>query len=159
MTEEEKIKQELEEKFCCLKDKVMIKRERRIFADVPIEKFDEIFAFTVKQMHFDAISAITGMDSGDFFTVMYHLNKEGRILLNLSISVNKNNPSIKTVIPYFASADVYEREIIDLLGIQVEGLPEGNRYPLPDGWPTNEHPLRKDWKPSQSKKEAPNALL
>jgi len=159
MTEEEKIKQELEEKFGCLKDKVVIKRERRIFADVPIEKFDEIFAFTVKQMHFDAISAITGMDSGDLFTVMYHLNKEGRIVLNLTISVNKNNPSIKSVIPYFASADIYEREITDLLGIQVEGLPAGNRYPLPDGWPTNEHPLRKDWKASQSKKEVRNALL
>jgi membrane-bound hydrogenase subunit beta len=159
MTEEEKIKQELEGKFSCLKDKVIIKRERRIFADVPVEKFGEIFDFAVKQMHFDAISAITGMDNGDSFRVMYHLNKEGRVVLNLAISVSRDKPSIKTVEPYFASADVYERELIDLLGIQVEGMPAGSRYPLPDNWPTNDHPLRKDWKASPSKKEAPNALL
>ena len=158
MTDEEKIKQELEQKFGCLKDKVVIKRERRLFADVPTEKFYEIFDFTVKQMHFNAISAITGMDSGDMFTVMYHLNKDGRIVLNLTVSVSKDKPSIKTVTPYFASADIYEREIMDLLGIQVQGLPAGNRYPLPDSWSANDHPLRKDWK-SPSKKEKPNALL
>jgi membrane-bound hydrogenase subunit beta len=152
MTEEIKIKQELEEKFDCLKDKVNIKRDRRIFADVPVDKFDEIFAFTVKQMHFNAISAITGMDNGEDFTVMYHLNKDGKIVLSLAIRVNKDTPSIKTVTPYFASAEMYEREIMDLLGIQIDGLPAGSRYPLPDSWPTNEHPLRKDWKASQPEK-------
>ncbi len=157
MTEEEKIKQELEEKFGSLKDKVIIKRNRRIFTEIPVEKFDEIFAFTVNQMHFDAISTITGMDSGSSFTIMYHLNREGRILLNLAISVSKDKPSIKTVTPYFLSADIYEREIMDLLGIQVEGLSVGSRYPLPDSWPINEHPLRKDWKASQPEKEVRNA--
>ena len=159
MTEEEKIKQELEEKFGCLKDAVIIKRNRRIFADVPIEKFDEVFAHTVKQMHFDALSAITGMDRGDSFKVIYHLNREGRVVLNLGINVSKNNPAIKTVTSFFPGADIYEREIRDLLGMQVEGLPAGGRYPLPDNWPTNEHPLRKDWKAKNSQKEVRNALL
>ena len=47
----------------------------------------------------------------------------------------------------YAGAQVYERELVDLFGAQVEGLPPGNRYPLTDDWPTDEHPLRKDWKP------------
>jgi Ni,Fe-hydrogenase III component G len=37
---------------------------------------------------------------------------------------------------------------MDLLGIKVEGLPEGRRYPLPDNWPQGQYPLRKDWDPS-----------
>jgi Ni,Fe-hydrogenase III component G len=36
--------------------------------------------------------------------------------------------------------------MMDLFGMQVEGLPPGNRYPLPDDWPPNQYPLRKDWK-------------
>jgi membrane-bound hydrogenase subunit beta len=46
----------------------------------------------------------------------------------------------------FPAADCYERELVDLLGFEVQGLPPGNRYPLPDGWPDGQHPLLKDWK-------------
>lgn len=157
MTEEEKIKQEMEEKFGYLKDAIVIKRKGRIFADVSLEKFDEVFAFAVKQMNFDAISAITGMDTGDRFAIIYHLNRQGSIVLNLRVSIGKDNPAIKTVTSFFPSAEMYEREIMDLLGIKVDGLFEGSRYPLPDNWPKNEYPLRKDWKTSTPNKEAQNA--
>jgi len=33
-----------------------------------------------------------------------------------------------------------------MLGVQIEGLPPGKRYPLPDNWPAGQYPLRKDWK-------------
>jgi len=157
MTEEKKIKQELEEKFSYLKDAIVIKRYRRVFVNVSLEKFDEVFAYAARQMHFEALSTITGMDNGESFTVMYHLNRQGRIVLNLGINVSKNNPVIKTVTSFFAGADIYERELVDLLGIQVEGLAVGNRYPLPDNWPKNEYPLRKEWKAGASGKETQNA--
>jgi NADH:ubiquinone oxidoreductase subunit C len=157
MTEEEKIKQEMEEKFGYLKDAVVVKRNRRIFANVSLEKFDEVFTYVVRQMHFDALPAITGMDNGDSFTVLYHLSRQGGIVLNLRVNLNKNNPTIKTVTSFFPSADAYERELVDLLGIQVNGLAAGSRYPLPDKWPKDEHPLRKDWKTGTSKKEVQNA--
>jgi membrane-bound hydrogenase subunit beta len=32
-------------------------------------------------------------------------------------------------------------------------LPEGFRYPLPDDWPANQYPLRKDWSPEDLKKK------
>ena len=32
-----------------------------------------------------------------------------------------------------------------MLGIKVEGLVPGRRYPLPDDWPKGQYPLRKDW--------------
>jgi Ni,Fe-hydrogenase III component G len=108
-------------------------------------------------MHFDAICAITGMDIVDRYAIMYHLNRQGSIVLNLRIYTGKDNPVIKTVTLFFPGAEMYEREMMDLLGIKVEGLPEGGRYPLPDNWPKDEHPLRKDWKAGASKKENQNA--
>jgi Ni,Fe-hydrogenase III component G len=69
-------------------------------------------------------------------------------MLNLKTWVLKENAAIKTVTDTFSAADIYEREISDLLGIKMEGLAPGRRYPLPDDWPDGEYPLRKDWKRS-----------
>jgi membrane-bound hydrogenase subunit beta len=155
---EQKIKQELEDKFTYLKDAVIIKRKGRIFAQVPLDKFKEVFVYAVKQMHFLALSAITGLDRGDgVFEVIYHLNQEGKVLLNLKVSLNKEDPEINSVTLVCPSADIYERELMDLLGIKVNGLAAGSRYPLPDNWPKGEYPLRKDWKCSIPNKEAQNA--
>ncbi|MCX5669570.1 MAG: NADH-quinone oxidoreductase subunit C [Candidatus Omnitrophica bacterium] len=154
---EENIKRELEDKFTYLKDAVIIQRRGRMFAQVPLDKFDEVFAYAVKQMHFLALSAITGLDNRDGFEVIYHLNQEGKLLLNLSVGLNKENPQVKSVIPYCPSADIYERELMDLLGIKVSGLAAGHRYPLTDDWPKGEYPLRKDWKSGTRNEEAQNA--
>lgn len=154
---EEMIKQELEDKFNYLKDAVTIKRKGRIFAQIPGDKFEEVFAYAVKQMNFIALSAITGLDKGDGFEVIYHLNQEGKILLNLSVNLNKENPEVKSVTLYCPSADIYERELMDLLGIKVNGLSAGHRYPLADNWPKGEYPLRKDYKGSTGNEEAQNA--
>ena len=159
MTQEEKIQQDLIAKFADIKDTQIIKRDRRMFLDVPQEKFSEIFRYLVKDMQFSFLSAITGMDEGNSIAVIYHLTREGRIILSLRIRTSRDNPVIETVTDYFPSADAYERELMDLLGVQVEGLADGHRYPLPDVWPRRDYPLRKDWKPPvyKPKEEVPNA--
>lgn len=146
MSDEKKITEELTNKFSCLKDTVTVKRERRIFADVPADKFRDVFDYAVKDMQFSNLSAITGLDEGGAFGVVYHLNKKGKTVLSLKIVIPRENPAVKTVTEYFPAADAYERELTDLLGIKVEGLPPGHRYPLPDNWPAGQYPLRKDWK-------------
>lgn len=151
MTPEEKIKEELENKFDFLKDKSTISRQRRIFLEVPLEKVGEVFAFLFNTLQFRCLSAITGLDEGDALAVIYHLTREGSIVLNLRVRLSRDNPAVKTVTNYFPAADSYEREMMDLLGIKVEGLAPGHRYPLPDGWPQNDFPLRKDWKGTADK--------
>ena len=42
-------------------------------------------------------------------------------------------------------AVLYEREIQEMFGIVVEGIPDGRRLNLPDDWPDGVFPLRKDW--------------
>ena len=67
-------------------------------------------------------------------------------MLNFKTGVAKNVPLLKTVTGYFPSAEIYERELADLLGVEVIGLKKGKRYPLPDNWPEGQYPLRKGWK-------------
>jgi len=148
MTQEEKIKQDIIDKFNYLKDSIIIKRERRLFLDVEADKFGEVFDYLVKNMNVSILSAITGMDDVNRYAVIYHIGKENGVMVNVRACLSKDNPVVNTVTSYFPAADIYERELTDLLGIKVNGLGEGQRYPLPEDWPENDHPLRKDWKGS-----------
>lgn len=145
MSEEAAIQQELESKFPHLQGKMTNPRPRRVFAQVAAANFAEVFDYAVKKMNFNVLCTITGLDQGETLSVIYHLAQENKIVLNLATDLQKLDPSIQSVTSYFPSADCYEREMVDLLGIKVQGLPPGNRYPLPDDWPKEVYPLRKDW--------------
>ncbi len=143
---EEKIQQELEAKFEALKGHIRIQRARRIFVEVPDDGlFPAVFDYAVKALEFGHLLMITGLDEGAVFGVLYHLARGG-VILTLKRYCPRENPVIKTITPYFPAGDNYERELVDLLGIRVEDLPPGPRYPLPENWPAGEYPLRKDWK-------------
>ncbi|MCX5726448.1 MAG: NADH-quinone oxidoreductase subunit C [Candidatus Saganbacteria bacterium] len=153
MNEALEIRSALEEKFPYLKEAVKVDRERRVSLEVPYDKFLEVFDHAVKKLYFTSINTITGLDEGEYLAFIYHLSARSGIVLNLRTKVLKDKESIKTIISYFPSAAIYERELVDLLGAKVEGLPEGLRYPLPDGWPKGEYPLRKNWDASVLDKE------
>lgn len=153
MTEEEMLKQ-LVGQFPFLQDKIRVQRKRRIFASVDMPNFEEVFVFAMRELEFKILCTITGLDNGATIGLIYHMARVDGIALNIQTEVPKENPAIQTMTKYFSCAEIYERELADLLGVRVEGLAEGQRYPLPDNWPKGEYPLRKDWK---SSKEAGNA--
>ena len=150
MAETQDIQAELVARFPFMAERLRVARERRIFAWVPPEKLAEVFDYVVKSMQFTMLSAITALDEGATLGMIYHLARESGVVLSLSTSVPKDKPVVQIVTPYFPAADAYEREAVDLLGLQVQGLPPGSRYPLPDNWPAGECPLRKDWKPKNA---------
>ena len=147
MANEETIRQELAAKVPFLTEKIVVKRERRIFAEVPADRFMEVLEHVKLAMSFVNLCTMTGLDEGDNLAFYYHLARNDGTMLNLKIAVPKTKPVIKTVSGLFPGGVIYEREVVDLLGADVEGLPPGERYPLPDNWPAGQYPLRKDWKP------------
>ena len=149
MTNEENIQNELIKKFGFLDGKIKIQRPRRIFVEVGPENFAKIFEYALKNLSFVMLCTITGLDEGTTLGFIYHIAREDGIMLNIKVSVDRNNPVVKTITGYFRGADIYERELMDLLGAKIDGLPKGGRYPLSDDWPEDEYPLRKDWKKTQ----------
>jgi len=141
-----KIKQDLLSRFPYLNDKIRVQRDRRIYAEVDYANFVEVFEYAIQKLSFTFLCTITGLDEGDKISFIYHLTTQTGIILNLKTGVPKEKPVLKSIIGYFRGAEIYERELEDLLGVNVEGLPEGKRYPLPDDWPIGQYPLRKDWK-------------
>lgn len=149
MSQEEKVKQSLVDKFSYLDGKINIPRPRRIFLATDLKNLAEIILYAKEELRFNHLLTITGLDEGEVLSFIYHLAHDSGLILNVKVSVSKSSPVLKTIIPYFVSAEIYERELVDLFGAQVEGLPEGNRYPLTDDWPDGEFPLRKDWHPAK----------
>lgn len=147
MANEETIRQELAAKFPFMAEKIVVKRERRIFAETTADRFMEVFSHAATAMGFSHLCTITGLDEGDNLAFIYHLARPDGTILNLKTAVPKAKPVIKTISSLFPGGAMYEREVVDVLGVQVEGLPPGKRYPLPDNWPAGQYPLRKDWRP------------
>lgn len=154
MSAEEQIKQELVKRFGVPEDAIRIPRPRRIFFEAGTLDFEKVFVFAKNELGFGHLISITGSDDQAVLGFMYHLAQDSGIVLNIKRSVSKDNPVIRSVTPYFPGADIYERELVDLFGARVEGLSEGNRYPLTDEWPKGQYPLRKDWKAGEPKERA-----
>jgi len=126
--------------------------ELRLDVYLPAEKLlDEIRVLA--QAGWRYLSAITGMDtppSADGSTeghieILYHF-VEGPSVLTLRISVPYSRPvapSVCALIPY---ATLYERELIEMFGVELQGTPSTARLLLPDDWPDGVYPLRKEFK-------------
>jgi len=140
------------DKFEILLENIEVKAPRRVWAKAKNNVFD-----CIKELHtkygFDHLCTITGLENNGNFEILYHLSQAGTgNLLTLRDIMPIEGAKTKSIVPIFQSAVWYEREINDLLGVEFEGLPPGNRYPLPDDWPAGDHPLRKNWQPKQEVK-------
>jgi len=145
MAKEEEIQQALVRKYSALEGKIRVQRPRRMWIQAEASGFIALLDTLVKEQEVVMCCTITGLDKGETLAALYHLARPDGIILNVEINVPKSNPIIRTITPTFPSAELYERELIDLLGFKVEGLGEGFRYPLTDDWPKDQYPLRKDW--------------
>jgi membrane-bound hydrogenase subunit beta len=121
-----------------------VPRERRIFVYIKSKALKKAVEYLVKDLRFKHLSTITGVDLGAEIEVMYHLAYEGAIELSLGFTVPKNNPSVPTITDLIPGAVLYEREVHDLLGVNFEGHPDLSPLVLPEGWPQDVYPLRKE---------------
>jgi Ni,Fe-hydrogenase III large subunit/Ni,Fe-hydrogenase III component G len=89
------------------------------------------------------ISAITGIDLGETIGVMYHVRTHGTIV-TIKTEVPKADAKTATITDLIPGADFHEREAADLLGLSFVGSHNPKRLVLPEDWPSDLYPLRKD---------------
>ncbi|HHV95041.1 MAG TPA: NADH-quinone oxidoreductase subunit C [Clostridiaceae bacterium] len=148
MQAEQEIVDRLCEEFPFLKGRVHVQRQKRIFTGHLVkEEFEQVIRYLHNNMGFYKANHVVGTDEGENLGFIYLLsNKEG-IMLALKEIAPKSDPKINSMTCIYPSLERHERELVDLFGAEVQGLPEGPSYPLPDGWPKGNYPLRKEWKP------------
>ena len=123
-------------------------RELRIWSEfLEPKQFEEALRFAHDALKFEKGKHIVGTDEGESIGLSYIVSNEENILLVLRERVPKTHPIVHSQGVLYPSMVLHEREMVDLFGVQVQGLPEGPSYPLPDCWPEGQYPLRKEWNP------------
>jgi len=97
-----------------------------------------------KETLFDFLFCITGVDFGQNLGVVYHLRStmHGHSIVLKVMCADKNNPVLPTVSGLWKSAEFFENEVFDLLGIRFSNHPFPRRLFLEED---AGFPLRKDY--------------
>ena len=100
---------------------------------------------TNPKLDFSFLTAITAVDYIEHFELIYHLTSMRRNTSTVikSKCLGRSQPKIPSVVSVWQAADLQEREIWDLMGIEFEGHPNMKRILLWEGF--EGHPLRKDY--------------
>ena len=120
--------------------------------DVKVKNLNELVPIVVglRVKRLGYLSAIVGLDLGpeaNEMEVLYHFCP-GDAVIGLRVRIPRQGgavPSLSEVIP---SAEVFERELHEMFGIEITGLRNTERLYLPERWPEGVYPLRKDFDPA-----------
>jgi len=78
------------------------------------------------------------------FNIVFRLRSLKRdLIVGLRVPLNGNAPTMPSLVPVYANANWFERELWDMFGIRFEGHPDLRRVVMPYDW--EGHPLRKDY--------------
>lgn len=120
-----------------------------LFVSVPQVSFHELALLlrNDKEMQFDFLVCMTGMDWGETLGVMYHLRstKLGHDIALRTETANRENPELPSVSDIWATANLNEREVFDFFGIRFINHPDMRRLFLRNDWIG--YPFRKDYNP------------
>ena len=128
-----------------------VPRPRKAYILLKPERHRDAVSLLLKNIEDSMISTITGVDLGKEIELNYHMVCEGTV--TLKNRVPKEKPVTKTITDILPGANLYEREVFDLLGVIFEGHPNLERLLLPDVWPQGNYPLRRDWTAPVTKDE------
>ena len=92
------------------------------------------------------LAGITGLDLGaeaGQLEVLYHFCS-GAAVVTLRVRLPRDSAVVLSICDVLPAASFYERELREMLGVEVVGLPHQDHLFLPDDWPNGVYPLRKD---------------
>jgi Ni,Fe-hydrogenase III component G len=120
--------------------------------DVKVKSLQElvpiIVALRVKRLGY--LSAIVGLDLGpevNEMEVLYHFCP-GDAVIALRVRVPREGASLPSLCEIVPGAEVFERELREMFGVEMIGLHTPDRLYLPDDWPDGVYPMHKDFDPT-----------
>jgi NADH:ubiquinone oxidoreductase subunit C len=75
---------------------------------------------------------------------LYHFC-QGAAILTLRVKVPQAQPALPSLCALIPYAILYERELAEMLGFEIDGISPGQHFILPEDWPDGVYPLRKDF--------------
>jgi ech hydrogenase subunit E len=101
------------------------------------------------------LTSITGLDPGvntGEIEVIYYFRRRAAVV-GLRVRTPRQSASVPSVCDIIPSASFFERELREMLGVEVVGTPHPRKLFLPDDWPEGVYPLRKDFSLDQTTRQ------
>lgn len=119
------------------------------FGNVPVQELINIVT-VLRVQRLGYLAAITGLDPGsgaEHIEVLYHFCA-GQAVITLRVPVPRSTPVVPTLSTIIPVAEAFERELQEMFGLTVSGLSCPEHLYLPDEWPGEVYPMRKDFDPA-----------
>ena len=97
------------------------------------------------RLQLESIISLTGVDYIEYFEIVYHIRSMIRnsSMIFATRIFDRSSPKLSSVVSVWRGAELQEREVFDLMGIEFANHPQMSRILLWEGF--NGHPLRKDF--------------
>ena len=106
------------------------------------------FAQTLRndeQLQFDYLFCMTCVDWMKHLAMVYHLSSTThRNTIVVKANLNREKPEIETVSNIWRTAEMHEREVYEMFGVNFINHPDLRLLILPEGW-EGKNPMRKDF--------------
>jgi NADH:ubiquinone oxidoreductase subunit C len=100
---------------------------------------------TDTELNMDFLFCLTCVDWKTHLTMVYHLRsvRDGHAVV-VKVKLDRTLPQIETVCDIWKTAEMLEREVYEMFGVQFLNHPDLRLLILPDGW-EGKNPMRKDF--------------
>jgi Ni,Fe-hydrogenase III large subunit/Ni,Fe-hydrogenase III component G len=146
MTARERLSQ-LKEKFGPAILRADMPADNRLFVYVEPSCLKAICQYIFRDLDARYVISIGTDDrpfSGTFLVIHDFAFDQDHLLCSVLVSLPPDSPKVASISGVVPAANWAEREIQDLVGVEMTDHPYPKRLVLPDGWPAGVHPLRKD---------------
>ncbi len=141
----DKLKNRLEESFEI--DKIVMKRDNFMIAETKSSSILPILSFLKSSegfVHLSLISCVDWIEEKRFQLAYILWNNKKKENLIIKCSLNRKKPDHETIMNIFPTAEIYEREIRELFGVNFEGNPTQDEDFVLEDW-DDIPPMRRDF--------------
>jgi len=121
----------------------------RVWFNVERNSFKDAVKHLCKIYPNPHFSVASGYDTGDHIELIYHFSvnydsKLAEIYISMHVELPKKNPVLPTITDLIPGALISERELQEMLGVMIKGIPDSRRIFLPSDFPKGVYPWRRD---------------
>jgi len=120
-----------------------------LWVEVKKSAFRDAVEHICELQEYPHLAVISSADLGDRVELIYHFtlyygNHLQELSLGLRVSLAKNDLKIPTITDIIPGALFTERETQEMMGVEVDGIPDNRRLFLPEDFPQGVYPWRTD---------------
>ncbi|UCD03347.1 MAG: NADH-quinone oxidoreductase subunit C [Candidatus Aenigmatarchaeota archaeon] len=121
----------------------------RIWFQIDRKHLHDAVRYLCDKYPYPHFAVCSGYDTGTELEMMYHFTinygvRAGEIMLTMHVMLPKKDPVIGTITDLIPGALISEREMQEMLGIKVKGIPDSRRVFLDESFPHGVFPWRRD---------------